>query len=334
MENTNTTAVLATAKENFTLALTDARSLDIVNNVAAAFDTAVIVNRLEACLTPEVMQAVFMPLMNKKIGFKTDRDPSKLDKRTGKYPVPYSEAVVRTCIIDAAANGLLPTGNQFNIISGTMYPTKEGYTALLTKLKSTMGLVYSFEFDPETTVKSADPSYVAIPCRISYKTNRDDLKGWFKYTAMVKSNGETSSTDQLRGKAERKCKKAFFEFLTGLDLGDGDADTVDVPYKEVSSAPAEAPKSSIEKAHDRSREVLAKIKNKYANKTEQPEAPAETEQRKYAKDDITTEEIPHTEVSSNPDDTMQPNLDFDEQRQQALDHEADLFFGNEEGGVQ
>ena len=197
-------AVLDNARENFSVAMKDAQRLDIVNNVCGAFDAAIIVQKLEAILTDEIMDAVFMPLMNKKIGFRTDRDPSRPDKRTGVAPKPYTRDVVRTCIIDAAANGLLPTGNQFNIISSTMYPTKEGYTALLAKLKaSPMQLVYTFEFDPETKAVSADPTYVAIPCRVGYKTSREDMKGWFRYVAMVKSNGETSTTDQLRGKAER-----------------------------------------------------------------------------------------------------------------------------------
>jgi hypothetical protein len=258
-QNNNTSLVaLESAKQSFAIALQDAQRLDIVNNVAGAFDAAIIVGKLESVLTDEVMDAVFMPLMNKKIGFKTDRDPSRPSKNN-PHPTPYSRDVVRTCIIDAAANGLLPTGNQFNIISGTMYPTKEGYTALLAKLKTTMGLQYMFEFDPETTAKSADPGYVAIPCRISYKsTKKEDLKGWFKYIAMVKSNGETSTTDQLRGKAERKCKRAFYEFLTGIDLGDADAsETVDVTYTEVSSKPQEPAKSAAEKA----KEILAKRKN-------------------------------------------------------------------------
>lgn len=241
MEN-NTTALVALneAKENFAIVMREAQNLDIVNNVAGAFDVAIIISKLRAVMNDDVMQQVFMPLQGQKIGFRTDKI----------YPVD----TVRNCIIDAAALGMLPTGNQFNIIAGNMYPTKEGYTALLAKMKQTMGLVYSFEFDPETTVKSSDPGYVAIPCRISYKTNRDDLKGWFKYVALVKSNGTTSTTDQLRGKAERKCKKAFFEFLTGMDLGDADADTVEATYTEVSSTPTTQP--TTKSAKDKAEEIL------------------------------------------------------------------------------
>jgi hypothetical protein len=240
MENNTNTALVTMneAKERFAVTMREAQDLDIVNNVAGAFDVAIIISKLRAVLTDDIMKQVFMPLQGQKIGFRSDKI----------YPVD----TVRNCIIDAAALGMLPTGNQFNIIAGNMYPTKEGYTALLAKMKQTMGLVYSFEFDPETTAKSADPNYVAIPCRISYKTNRDDLKGWFKYTAMVKSNGTTSTTDQLRGKAERKCKKAFFEFLTGMDLGDADAtETVDAAYTEVRDQPAPA-----KSAADKAREIL------------------------------------------------------------------------------
>lgn len=232
----NKTLALVQSKEQFALAMKDAENLDIVNNTAAAFDAAIVIHKLRAVLTDDIMKQVFMPLQGQKIGFRTDKI----------YPVE----TVRNCIIDAAANGLLTTGNQFNIIAGNMYPTKEGYTALLAKLKkSDLRLSYLFEFDPETKATSADPSYVAIPCRISYKTSKDDMKGFFKYIALVKSNGATSTTDQLRGKAERKCKKAFFEFLTGIDLGDGDADTVDVPYEDVTErkTPSQKAREAMEK---------------------------------------------------------------------------------------
>ena len=297
MDNNNQTALVALnrAKEDFALVMQDAMHLDIVNNVAGAFETAMVVNKLEDILTPEVMKAVFMPLMNKKIGFLTDQDPAKPSKNN-PCPKPYSIDVVRTCIIDAAAMGLLPTGNQWNIISGTMYATKAGFTALLSKLKQSMGLKYSFEFDAEATVKSADPNYVAIPCKISYSTNRDDLKGIFRYVAMVKSNGVTSTTDQLRGKAERKCKKAFLEFLTGMDLGE--ADTEDATYTEVSSTTATATAANpAPSATQRAREILQK---------RNPTAPTSP----------TSPTSPTRPTSQPSTDPMQPNLNFEENHTQ------------------
>lgn len=339
MDNTNEKSLigLEDAKQNFALAMKEAQSLDIVNNVAGAFETAIVVNKLEAVLTDDVMKAVFMPLMNKKIGFLTDHDPSKPTKNN-PHPVPYPISVVRTCIIDAAAVGLLPTGNQFNIISGTMYPAKAGFTALLAKMKQRMGLVYSFEFDAETTVKSADPSYVAIPCKVSYKTNREDLKGIFKYVAMVKSNGETSTTDQLRGKAERKCKKAFVEFLTGMDLGEGDPDSavVDVPYTEVSSAtgapangaPAAAPSGTAQNASQRAREILEK--RKAAQPAEQPQAPSAEPQR--VGDIINGMGMGKTAPApAQPGTDVQININFDSMTDEEIDTYANQHM--REGGT-
>ena len=307
--------VLANAKESFAMALKDAQSIDLVNNMASVFDAAIIVNRLEQVLTNEVMDAVFMPLMNKRIGFLTDHDPNKPNKN-GVRPVPYSREVVRTAIIDAAMVGLQPIGNQFNIISGTMYPAKAGFSAILQRMKQSNGLIYNFEFDPEVSVKSADPSYMAIPCRISYKTNRDDLKGFFKYVAMVKINGETSSTDQLRGKAERKCKKAFVEFLTGLDLGDADAsETVDVSYTEVKTQDNAQPVSnSAQSATDKAKELLSRTRDAKPAEPQQPQTNAEP--------------------------TIQQPQSVSEQRQESLENfwnkqsQTNTQQVNQEGGVQ
>lgn len=306
-QQTALAVVLDEAKQNFAIALKDAQSLDIVNNMASAFDAAIIVNRLEAVLTDEVMNAVFMPLMNKRTGFLTDRDPNKPDKRTGIAPKPYPIAVVRTAIIDAAMIGLQPVGGQFCIITGAMYPAKPGFSAILQRMKRTIGLVYSFEYDPEVNVKSTDPAYMAIPCRIPYKTNREDLKGTFKYVAMVKINGETSTTDQLRGKAERKCKKAFVEFLTGIDFGDADAsETVDTTYTEVSTSmnpqqPANTA-SAQQSASERAREIINRAKrNTSAAETQnQPTPPSQPAQ-------------PTQPADAHRDPLSQPNLNFDGQ---------------------
>lgn len=281
MSNNETALVaLNEAKENFALVMKEAQSLDIVNNVAGAFDAAIVITKLRAVMTDDIMKQVFMPLQGQKIGFRTDK----------QYPVD----VVRNCIIDGAANGLLPTGNQFNIIAGNMYPTKEGYTALLSKLKaSPMKLVYSFEFDAEATAKSSDPNYVAIPCKISYKTASEEMKGVFRYIAMVKSNGATSTTDQLRGKAERKAKKAFYEFLTGIDLGDAD---VEDAQATVISTTMNKPESPAQSALELARKINGRKEEAAADPAAAPEGAA-TEQ---------------------PADggTMQPNLGFDNQQQE------------------
>src|SRR5690606_38903272 len=108
------------------------QSMQLINNFAAAFDVVVTVKQLRDILTDEVMTSVFLPLMNTKIGYLTDRS-GKPSKNGQTYPV-YSISIVRDALIDAIAIGLQPTGNQFNIIAERMYPTKEGYTAMLRRL--------------------------------------------------------------------------------------------------------------------------------------------------------------------------------------------------------
>lgn len=219
-------ATIEAAKEKFALACKEATTLEIVGNVAAAFNAVGIVTLLREALTDEVMDKVFMPLMNTKIGFMTDRT-GKPNKRGVTQPL-YTRDIVRDCIIDAVIIGLLPTGNQFNILAERMYPTKEGYTALLKKL----GVRYVIEIGQD---KSTNPQYAELSCKISYQHGGE--KNGFTVNTTVAKN-DYSSNDQIRGKAERKAKKALYEYITGSDFGDGDetstgvVDTVAVEIRQ------------------------------------------------------------------------------------------------------
>lgn len=226
-------ATIVAAKEKFEVALRDASAIDIVNNFGAAFNAAQVITMLREALTDEVMEKVFMPLMNTKVGFRTDRD-GKPDKNGRTKPL-YDVPTVRDAIIDAAIIGLLPTGNQFNIISGTMYPTKEGYTVLLKKI----GAKYIIDVQQD---RSQNPAFAEFPCKITYAFNGE--KNSLTVVATVRRD-QYSSNDQLRGKAERRAKKALYEYLTGTDYGDADEtssrpnaviDTVAVEISEKANA--------------------------------------------------------------------------------------------------
>jgi len=211
MEATNELSLIKTAQEKFELACKDAESLQIVNNFGAAFTAVNVIALLREALTDEVMNKVFMPLMNTKVGFLTDR-PQK-DKTTGRILKPaYDVAVVRDAIIDGVSIGLLPTGNQMNIIAERMYPTKEGYTHLLRKL----GVKYILDISYD---KGQNPNFAEIPVKISYEYNGE--KNSFTVVTTVKKDSY-SSLDLLRGKAERRAKKALYEYITGCDFGDAD----------------------------------------------------------------------------------------------------------------
>ena len=225
-QTTNLPATVEQAKQTFELACEEAQGLQIVNNFGAAFTAVHVVSLLRQALTDEVMNAVFMPLMNTKIGFLTDRNGRPNSR--GEVKPTYSVAVVRDAVIDAVAIGLLPTGNQFNIIAERMYPTKEGYTALLRRL----GVKYFIEVSYD---KSQTQGFAEIPCKITYQYNGE--KNGFSIVATVKKDSY-SSPDQLRGKAERRAKKALYEYITGCDFGDADEDSsriVDAEAEEIDS---------------------------------------------------------------------------------------------------
>lgn len=215
MENQGTTALTTPEQERvqYLEACKQASSLNLqlANSFAAIFPAVQAIALFKNALTDEFMQTYIMPLMNTKLGFKTDRTGKP--KRNGEVEPLYTIAIVRDCVIDAACLGLRPTGNEFNIISTSMYPTKEGYSALLDML----GVKYYIDYSID---KSQTPNYGEIYCKITYEY-RGESKKIFGLTAIVIKNGY-SSYDQLRGKAERRAKKTLYEFLTGRDLGEAD----------------------------------------------------------------------------------------------------------------
>lgn len=206
-------------QDKFLVACNTARDMKLQDNACAAFQAVCVVAQLREALSEEVMKAVFMPLMNTAIGFRTDKDPSRpVKQKDGSYkaPEPYGIDVVRNSLIEAISMGLMPTGNQFNIIAGRCYPTKEGYTALLKK----MGCKYVIQVGQDQ--QRPDAPFAEIACKINYDYDGD--KGGYSIIAVVKKDGY-SSADQLRGKAERRAKKSLYEYLTGCDFGDADEDS-------------------------------------------------------------------------------------------------------------
>ena len=184
------------AKDKFEMAFNTAQAIDIVNNVGAAFTSARIIKMLREALTDEIMDEFFMPLMNKKHGFKTDRD-GKFNKKTGRVSELYDKATVREAIIDATLMGLRPTANQFNIIGGTTYPTKEGYTSLLKKI----GAKHIIDYSQPTIDHQGFATFI---CKINYEYKGD--KNCFSVSATVRTD-QYSSYDQLRGKASAAPRK-------------------------------------------------------------------------------------------------------------------------------
>lgn len=203
----------------------------IGNSAVLGFEKAYLISSaikdLKALLTKEYMQPI-MELQGNKLGFKTDKD-----KEGG-----YSEDVVKNCLIEAVLMGIQPCGNQFNIIAGNMYATKEGVGYLLSKIE---GLSYDIVAELPRIKDASSAIVMNIEWTIGgiTKTKKLDIP--------VKVNN-FMGTDAIIGKATRKARKWLYDTITGCEIPEGDVvDTTGI----VISTTHNKPESTIDKENER-----------------------------------------------------------------------------------
>lgn len=185
-----------------------------------AYIVASAIEQLKSLLTGEYMKPI-MAMQGNRLGFKTDKD---LDKN-GNPGTGYPEATVKNCLIEAVLMGLQPTGNQFNIIAGNTYATKEGVGELL---KSIDGLTYKLNF--ELPRINADKSSAAVSVLITWNLNGTESSETIQIP--VKMNAYMG-TDAVLGKATRKARKWLYDTITGSELPE--ADVEDIAYTDVTN---------------------------------------------------------------------------------------------------
>ena len=195
-----------------------------------AFLTASAIQELKAALTPEYM-APIMALQGSKLGFKTDRD------KDGGYP----ETVVKNCIIEAVLQGFQVVGNQFNIIAGNTYGTKEGYGYLLSQLP---GLWYEITPNLPRVKDQSAAIVMSIHWKFNGSAGQKDLDIPVKVNSMM-------GTDAIIGKATRKARHWLYCTLTGSEMPEGDV--TDIDFKTVSSSPL---KSEINHEIERAKAMI------------------------------------------------------------------------------
>lgn len=204
----------------------DKSVLSVIGNRAVlGFEKAHVVsnaiNELKSLLTDEYMKPI-MALQGNRLGFRTDKD------KTGGYSVE----IVRNCLIDAVLMGLQPTGNQFNIIAGNTYPTKEGCGYLLNNFQ---GLNYEIvcglpRVNPEKTS-------AAVDCAISWSINGGET---FEKTVPIPIKMDSyTSLDAVIGKATRKARAWLLSRIMGMEVTDGEVE--DVKHTVVSSTVKKTP---------------------------------------------------------------------------------------------
>lgn len=186
---------------------------------------------LKKLLTPEYMKPI-MDLQGNKLGFKTDKDVAQ----GGGKGLGYPEDVVKNCLIEAVLTGVQPFGNQFNIIAGNCYITKEGFGYLL---RNYAGL--SYEIIPALPRINGDKTSAAIAMKIKWTLNGVEKERDLEIPVKMNS---FMGTDAVIGKATRKARAWLYNTITGSEIPEGDA--VDVSAEVVGSKLNENDTASIE----------------------------------------------------------------------------------------
>lgn len=183
------------------------------------------IGKLRAMLTEEYMKPI-MNLQGSKLGFRTDKDKNKDGSKGPGYPME----VVRDCLIDAVLIGLQPTGNEFNIISGQMYPTKEGCGALLARNFSEV----KYSIITGLPRVNNEKTSCAFELEISWEVNGE--KFMEKVPKPIKIDSWTS-VDAMVGKAERKGRAWLISRLSGVEITDGETEDANAEVLSTSKVP-------------------------------------------------------------------------------------------------
>lgn len=198
---------------------------------------------LKENLTDEYMKPI-MSMQGSRLGFKTDKD------KDGGYPLK----VVKECLIDAVLSGLEPYGNQFNIIAGNMYVTKEGYKHLLAKVK---GLTYSIKHGIPKVDNSKQ--FAIVESVVKWNLNGEVREEKLEFS--IKGNPYMTA-DSYAGKADRKARAFVFNQVSDIEVSDGDAEDVEYVIVETKPESNSAKPTSQDISNQRFKDYLSSKLNK------------------------------------------------------------------------
>ncbi len=252
------------AIENINRALADC-SIEQVRQLPAMEQAIVLANGMRAlrlALTDEIIDKLLMPLQGSALGFRTDKDSG------GGYPIQ----VVRDCAIEAMIRGFQPVGNEFNIIAGRAYFTKEGFSR---KVSEFPGLT-DLEFEIGVPHNAGDKGAL-VPYRASWKLNgksdqivRDLVKREDGSTTdqriPIRVNAGMGA-DAILGKARRKILAQVYEKISGVKFAPTDGDAIDTTGENV---PSEEPTKPAAPANEQAvKDLVSKHAKKNGAKAEE-----------------------------------------------------------------
>ena len=206
---------------------------EAVGDIAKGIATARGIREIKNALNDDIMKD-FMMLMNSPHGFKSDK------KDGGDF---YKVEVVRDCMIDAFLKGAKVVNNEFNIIVGQCYLTKNFFERKIKELPYIRDLKYSIGTAAKAGAKSA-----AMPGQASWFDTRDGEAHEAHFTVteagdfrIVVNAWDGSSPSELYGKGESRLLRRIYKQMSGFDISDEPGRTVEGAV--VQPAPLAEPKA-------------------------------------------------------------------------------------------
>jgi hypothetical protein len=194
------------------------------------------IGELKVLLSNEYMKPI-MALQGNRLGFKSDKD------KEGGYPIE----TVKNCLIEAVLTGVQPFGNQFNIIAGNCYITKEGFGYLLANYT---GLVYSII--PQLP-RIKDQSGAVI---MDIEWTLNGVKYNKSIDFAIKVNN-FMGTDAVIGKATRKARAWLYNTISGCEVADGDANDNDARKTIIISTTESIDPNELHELFELKKDVLS-----------------------------------------------------------------------------
>ncbi len=223
MKKTNLVKVSETQIENLQTIEKQVQELGLAkidSGFQKAFAVSTATQNLRQALTSEVMSPI-MQMQGSSLGFRTD-----YDSKGG-----YGEDVVKEALIEAVLRGVQPAGNQFNIIAGRCYITREGFAYLL---KNLSGFT---DYKPNYDILEMKPGRAKVNCKATWKMNGKNDS--VDCVIPIRVNGNMGA-DAVIGKAARKLMARVYFQATGTDITDGEAETITVESQPEPSKPITA----------------------------------------------------------------------------------------------
>lgn len=192
--------------------------LSVMGRFQQAFTMAKGIKLIRGAITEKMLDDI-MALQNTRIGFKTDKAQGGYDKN-----------VVKEVVIEALLRGARVVGNEFNIIAGGFYATKEFFVRAMRDMEGLTNLV----LQPGVPMMHDGNALVPYIARWVWQGKPDQME----CIAVKTPDGKTllqdnrlairvnqgMGPDAILGKAERKMRARIYNQITGSTHSEEDAD--------------------------------------------------------------------------------------------------------------